>query len=71
MNNSEKAKEIAVKWKAKGLPYNAIYDSCLEMAKWKDSQFAEEKEELLILVEILPIDERNQTIIEDLKGLLQ
>ena len=38
MNNSEKAKEIAVKWKAKGLPYNAIYDSCLEMAQWKDEQ---------------------------------
>lgn len=34
--SKEKAKEIAVKWKAKGLPYNAIYDSCLEMSQWKD-----------------------------------
>ena len=40
MNNKEKAKEIAVKWKAKGLPYNAIYDSCLEIARWKDEQFS-------------------------------
>lgn len=39
MTIEEKAKEIAVKWKAKGLPYNAIYDSCLEMARWKDEQF--------------------------------
>lgn len=39
MNNLDKAKEIAVKWKAKGLPYNAIYDACLEMAQWKDEQF--------------------------------
>lgn len=38
MNDLEKAKEIAVKWKAKGLPYNAIYDSCLEMAQWKDEK---------------------------------
>lgn len=38
--NIKKAEEIAVKWKAKGLPYNAIYDSCLEMAQWKDEQFS-------------------------------
>ena len=41
MNDKEKAKEIAVKWKAKGLPYNAIYDSCLEMAQWKQEQLIE------------------------------
>ena len=40
MNDLEKAKEIAVKWKAKGLPYNAIYDSCLEIARWKDEQLS-------------------------------
>ena len=39
--NEKKAKEIAVKWKAKGLPYNAIYDSCLEMAQWKDDKAVE------------------------------
>lgn len=38
MNNEEKAQEIAVKWRAKGLPYNAIYNSALEMARCKDEQ---------------------------------
>lgn len=42
----------------------------LYIAKWKDKQFAEEKKELLGLVQMLPVDSHNQTIIEDLLGLL-
>ena len=41
------------------------------MSKWKDEQYNEEKKELLGLVNMLPIDETNQTIIKDLKALLQ
>lgn len=41
------------------------------MAEWKDKQFAEERKKLLGLVKILKVDETNQTIIEDLKAMLQ
>ena len=51
--------------------YNDCYKSALKMAQWKDELFAEERKELLGLVNMLPIDETNQTIIEDLKGLLK
>ena len=46
MTNEEKAKEIATRWKAKGLPYNAIYDTAIEVMEWKDKQFAKEKKEI-------------------------
>lgn len=31
----KKAKEIATKWKAFGVPYNAIYDAVMEIANWQ------------------------------------
>lgn len=40
-SNEEKAKEIATKWKAEGLPYSAIYDTALEAMQWKDKEWAE------------------------------
>ena len=43
----------------------------LVIAKWKDKQYKEEKKELLSLVNLLHVDEYNQTIIEDLKALLK
>jgi hypothetical protein len=33
-----KADEIAIKWKAYGLPYNAIRDAAIEMALWQKEQ---------------------------------
>ncbi|MBP5724954.1 MAG: hypothetical protein J6X18_15450 [Bacteroidales bacterium] len=48
-----------------------IRDACLEMVEWKDRQFNEDKKELLGLVKLLKVDETNQTIIEDLKAILQ
>ena len=33
-----KADEIAIKWRAYGLPYNAIRDAVLEMAMWQKEQ---------------------------------
>ena len=33
-----KADEIAIKWRAYGLPYNAICDAVLEMAMWQKEQ---------------------------------
>lgn len=44
--------------------------ACINIAQWKDEQFDEEKKELLGLVNMLYVDEHNQTIIEDLKALL-
>lgn len=38
ISNEEKANEIATRWKAKGLPYNAIYDTAIEAMEWKDEQ---------------------------------
>lgn len=37
-NLVRKADEIAIKWKAYGLPYNAIRDAVLEMAMWQKEQ---------------------------------
>lgn len=50
--------------------YGFVFDRCKEIAKWKDQQFEEEKEELRGLVSMLPVNETNQTIIYDLIGLL-
>ena len=48
-----------------------IEHACINIAQWKDEQYNEEKKELLGLVNMLSVDEHNQTIIEDLKALLQ
>ena len=67
MTNEEKAKEIAVKWKAKGLPYNAIYDSCLEIVQWKDEQFKESVNKAMKRLEInLELTEAESTHIRKL-----
>ena len=82
MDYKEKAKEIATENKMTYLEMEndgSVYDvdsfdeceqSALEMAKWKDEQFNEEKKELLGLVKMLKVDEHNQTIIEDLVAML-
>lgn len=73
MNDIDKAKEIAQN--SKDYFYHDEYEcglACaLRMAKWKDEQYKEEKKELLGLVNLLHIDEHNQTIIEDLKAILK
>lgn len=63
MTNEEKAQELSSKF--------GCYLSALEMANWKDQQFADEKKELLCLVNMLPVNDANQTIIEDLRELLK
>lgn len=40
--NETKAKEIATRWKAKGLPYNAIYETAIEVLEWKEQQLIDE-----------------------------
>ena len=80
MTDEEKIKEI-IKETFSGhgdLQHLAVYtakDVCYDLlsffAKWKDKQFEEEKKELRGLVDMLPINETNQTIIEDLKAMLQ
>ena len=75
MTNKKEAKIIC----SRNCTYNSkdcekgceTFKDVLQMSKWKDEQYNEEKKELLGLVNMLPIDETNQTIIEDLKGLLK
>jgi len=73
MTNEEKAQELSEKNKQYHVACSSMecYLSALMMAEWKDKQYAEEKKELLSLVKMLPMDETNQTIIEDLKALLK
>lgn len=71
MTTEEKAKEIGRKWCFDNMQSNeAAYKGAFMMAEWKDSQYAEEKKDLIELVNMLPVNETNQTIIEDLKKLL-
>ena len=76
MTNEEKAKQIADRVFEAGFnEHISFYDmaktSAIEIAKWKDEQFNEEKKDLFGLVNMLECNEKNQTIIEDLKALLQ
>ena len=75
MTNKEKAIELALKLEGEigTSPHSrqAIEETFIEMAEWKDQQYKEEKIELLSLVNLLYVDEHNQTIIEDLKALLK
>lgn len=73
MTIEEKAKEIQANdaccvWNG-GCPN--VRCGALKMAEWKDEQFNEERKELLGLVKMLPVNENNQTIIEDLIGMLE
>jgi len=72
MKNEEKAQKISEDFYMPDTGFNRedLYESAIEMAEWKDSQYAEEKKELVGLVNMLPINENNQTIIEDLKSIL-
>lgn len=67
MTNERRAEKIAKRWGSFGA---YAYNAAIEMAEWKDQQFAEEKNEILGLVNMLLINENNQTVIEDLKKLL-
>lgn len=74
MMNEEKAIELVKQFQScinNGVSIDAAVMACLmEMAEWKDEQFNEEKKDLLELVNMLECNEKNQTIIEDLKALL-
>lgn len=72
MTNEEKAKEIAKDYSDVELDSKTvIYEACVEIAQWKDEQRRQEKAELLGLVKMLPVGENNQTIVEDLIGILR
>ena len=75
MTDEEKARDIAghlINYhKTHTNPFKSMFISAMEMAKWKDSQYSEEKKELLGLVRMLPVDGYNQTIIEDLISMLE
>lgn len=75
MTNEQKARNIAIHemryYGGEFDSYKECRESAIKMAEWKDEQYNEEKKELLGLVNMLKIDETNQTIIEDLQALLQ
>ena len=48
-----------------------IIDCLLEAMEWKDEQYDEERKELLELVKMIPVNEGNQTIVEDLINILE
>lgn len=73
MTNREKANEIA-EFLNQANGSNCLlpcHQAAVAMAEWKDKQFDEEKKDLLGLVKMLQVNENNQTIIEDLIGLLK
>lgn len=71
MSNEEMAKRLYHKYRETDFTReSAAFNSAMEMAKWKDEQYEEEKKDLRSLVDMLPMDEHNQTTIEDLKALL-
>lgn len=69
LSNEEKAIEFATSCDGKIISFAHL--AALQMGAWKDEQFKEEKKELLGLVKMLPVNERNYSIIEDLKEMLQ
>lgn len=78
MTNEDKIKEFIEKETpvSFSVEYELLYPSssliniAQKMSTWKDEQFTEERKELLGLVKMLPVDETNQTIIEDLIEML-
>lgn len=71
MTNEEKAREISNNILG-SLEYQCgAEEGAQKMAKWKDEQYTEEKRELLGLVKLIKVDETNQSIIEDLIGMLK
>ena len=71
MNDKTKALDIAMSLIDCELPtLEKCRKSAIQMAEWKDQQFAEEKKDLQSLVDMLPMNDSNQTIIEYLKALL-
>lgn len=74
MTNEQKIKNIADKVFESGTNasfYNMAIEIATKVAQWKDEQYNEEKKELISLVNMLPVDDHNQTIIEDLIALLR
>ena len=73
MTNEQKAKEIAEK--IVGNNHYSYFDNfkqcALESMEWKDEQYDEERKELLELVKMIPVNEGNQTIVEDLINILE
>ena len=71
--NEQKAKEIQSKdpcqvWIG-GCPN--VYAAAMEMAKWKDEEHNECKKDILTLVTLIPCNEENESIINDIKNLLK
>lgn len=75
MTNEQKIKKIADKIFDEPHTNVSFYNMAIEIgtkvAQWKDEQYNEEKKELISLVNMLPVDDHNQTIIEDLIALLR
>lgn len=47
------------------------YKHLMTMAKWKDEEYDECKKDILTLVNLIPCNEENESIINDIKNLLR
>lgn len=78
MSNERKANEIAVAIMSEGhIDKNGMSQrrdlerAALEMAQWKDEEHNECKKDILTLVNLIPCNEENESIINDIKALLK
>lgn len=75
MVNEQKAQEIATKYReyydGSKEADSTSYNSAMEMAKWKDEEHNECKKDILTLVNLIPCNDGNESIINDIKNLLK
>lgn len=78
MENEHKANEIAVTIMSEGhIDKNGMCQrrdlerAAMEMAKLKDEEHNECKKDILTLVNLIPCNEENESIINDIKALLK
>jgi len=70
MTNEAKAKEFETFINALKEPRPA-YTAAIEMAEWKDFNNQQDKKDILRLVNLIPCNEGNESVINDIKKLLQ
>lgn len=75
ITNEQKAQEIAAKYceyyDGSKEADSTSYNSAMAMAKWKDEEHNECKKDILTLVNLIPCNEENESIINDIKALLK
>lgn len=73
MTNEEKSTEIvkATSYLPNLSEFEAMQHCAMEMAEWKDKEYNECKKDILTLVNLIPCNEENESLINDIKNLLK